>query len=70
MPYKDVTYENGLTERFYYNETPLEEAKRMARVNRVASFPSVNHRAETHRPTAAEVSDIKTSELKRGKESK
>ena len=70
MPYKDVTYDNGLTERFYYNETPLEEAKRMARINRVASFPSVNHRAKTHRPRAAEVSDTKTSELNRGKESK
>ena len=49
MPYKDITYDNGSTERFYYNETPLEEAKRMARMNRVASFPSANHRAKTHR---------------------
>jgi len=22
MPYKDVTYDNGFTERFYYDETP------------------------------------------------
>jgi hypothetical protein len=43
MPYKDVTYDNGLTERFYYDETPLEEAKRMARINRVAKFPSMNY---------------------------
>ena len=64
MPYKDVTYDNGATERFYYNETPLEEAKRMARSNRVACFPSANHRAKTHRPRAAEVTDTKTSKPK------
>ena len=22
MPYKDITYDNGFTERFYYDETP------------------------------------------------
>jgi hypothetical protein len=25
MPYKDVTYDNGFTERFYYDETPDEK---------------------------------------------
>ena len=47
MPYKDVTYDNGFTERFYYDETPEEEALRMSRINSVAKFPSANHRAET-----------------------
>ena len=45
MPYKDITYDNGFTERFYYNETLDEEALRMSRTNRVKSFPSANHRA-------------------------
>ena len=49
MPYKDVTYDNGFTERFYYNETSDEEALRMARMNRVKSFPSANHRSEVKR---------------------
>ena len=44
MPYKDVTYDNGFTERFYYDETPTEEALRMSRINSVAKFPSANHR--------------------------
>ena len=44
MPYKDVTYENGFTERFYYDETPYEEALRMSRANSVSKFPSVNSR--------------------------
>ena len=26
MPYKDITYDNGFTERFYYDETLDEEA--------------------------------------------
>ena len=43
MPYKDVTDANGFTERFYYDETPYEEALRMGRMNSVAKFPSVNH---------------------------
>ena len=43
MPYKDVTYDNGFTERFYYDETPYEEALRMGRMNSVAKFPLVNH---------------------------
>ena len=42
MPYKDVTYDNGFTERFYYDETPYEEALRMSRVNSVSKFPSIN----------------------------
>jgi hypothetical protein len=49
MPHKDVTYDNGATERFYYDVTPYEEAKRMARINRVATFPSANYRFATHR---------------------
>ena len=49
MPYKDVTYDNGFTERFYYNETPDEEAFRMFGNNRVKSFPSANHRAAVKR---------------------
>jgi len=59
MPYKDVTYENGFTERFYYDETPYEEALRMGRMNSVAKFPSANHRATkmTKSPT------LKVSEL-------
>ena len=42
MPYKDVTYENGFTERFYYGETPYEEALRVSRTNSVSKFPSAN----------------------------
>jgi len=42
MPYKDVTHDNGFTERFYYDETPYEEALRMSRSNSVLKFPSVN----------------------------
>ena len=49
MPYKDITYDNGFTERFYYNETLDEEALRMFGTNRVKSFPSVNHRAAVNR---------------------
>lgn len=49
MPYKDITYDNGFTERVYYDETPEEEASRMSRTNRVKSFPSVNHRAAFQR---------------------
>ena len=48
MPYKDITYDNGFTERFYYDETLDEEALRMSRTNRVKSFPSANHRASTN----------------------
>ena len=45
MPYKDITYDNGFTERFYFDETLDEEALRMSRTNRIKSFPSANHRA-------------------------
>lgn len=49
MPYKDVTYDNGFTERFYYDETDDEQALRMGRMNSVAKFPSANHRSAIHR---------------------
>ena len=49
MPYKDVTYDNGFTERFYYDETPDEEALRMSRINSVAKIPSANYRSATHK---------------------
>ena len=42
MPYKDVTYDNGFTERFYYDETSYEEALRLSRSNSVSKFPSAN----------------------------
>ena len=45
MPYKDITYDNGFTERVYYNMTASEEAERFKRTNRVKSFPSANHRS-------------------------
>lgn len=44
MPYKDVTYDNGFTERFYFNETEEEEALRISRINSISKFPSVNFR--------------------------
>ena len=49
MPYKDNTYDNGFTERVYYNMTASEEAERFKRTNRVKSFPSANHRAALKR---------------------
>jgi len=49
MPYKDITYDNGFTERVYYDETLEEEAFRMSRTNRVKSFPSANHRTALKR---------------------
>ena len=48
MPYKDVTYGNGFTERFYYDETDYEQALRISRINSVAKFSSANHRSATH----------------------
>ena len=45
MPYKDITYDNGFTERFYYDETEWEQALRMSRTNKVAKFPSANSRS-------------------------
>lgn len=47
MPYKDITYDNGFTERFYYDETDSEQALRMGRMNSVAKFRSANHRSAT-----------------------
>ena len=47
MPYKDVTYENGFTERFYYDETEQEQALRMNRINSVSKFLSANSRCTT-----------------------
>ena len=47
MPYKDITYDNGFTERFYFDETEEEEALRMSRINSVAKFPSANHPPNT-----------------------
>ena len=47
MPYRDITYDNGFTERFYYDETESEQALRMGRMNSVAKFPSANHRSAT-----------------------
>ena len=44
MPYKDVTYDNGFTERFYYDETEEEEALRISRINSISQFPSANYR--------------------------
>jgi hypothetical protein len=58
MPYKDITYDNGCTERFYYDETPYEEALRMSRMNSVAKFPSANHRSAT-RQNPSKPSDSK-----------
>lgn len=45
MPYKDITYDNGFTERVYFNMTSSEEADRFKQMGGVKSFPSVNHRA-------------------------
>ena len=58
MPYKDITYDNGCTERFYCDETPYEEALRMGRMNSVAKFPSANHRS------AARQNPVKPSDSK------
>ena len=44
MPYKDVTYDNGFTERFYFDETEEEEAQRISRINSISKFPSANCR--------------------------
>jgi len=45
VPYKDITYDNGFTERIYYNTTPSEEAELFINMSGVKSFPSANHRA-------------------------
>jgi len=44
MSYKDVTYDNGFTERIYYDETKEEEALRISRNNSISKFPSANCR--------------------------
>ena len=44
MPYKDVTYDNGFTERFYFDETEEKEALRISRINSISKFPSANCR--------------------------
>ena len=44
MPYKDITYDNGFTERVYYNITASEEAERIKSINHVKTFPSANHK--------------------------
>ncbi|MDB2444966.1 hypothetical protein N9X66_07430 [Gammaproteobacteria bacterium] len=48
MAYKDITYDNGFTERFYYDETEEEEALRMSRITSVAKFPSANARSSAN----------------------
>ena len=63
MPYKDVTYENGFTERFYYDETPDEEALRMSRSNSVSKFPSANSNRAT-RNSAPDLDDRKRTSRK------
>jgi len=51
MPYKDVTYDNGFTERLYHNETKEEEALRISRINSTLKFPSVNCRYASKKRT-------------------
>ena len=62
MPYKDITYDNGFTERFYFDETEEEEALRMSRINSVAKFPSANLRSAIHQ-NPAKPSDSKPPQL-------
>ena len=61
MPYKDVTYENGFTERIYHDETPYEEALRMSRTNSVIKFPSVNAKSKTLNKSPAFLTRVKSS---------
>ena len=51
MPYKDVRYDNGFTERFYFDETKEEEAHRINRINSTSKFPSVNCRYASKKKT-------------------
>ena len=44
MPYKDITYDNGFTERVYYNMTASEEAERFKSINHIKTFPSANYK--------------------------
>ena len=62
MPYKDITYDNGFTERFYFDETEDEQALRMSRINSVAKFPSANHRSAVHQ-IPSKPSDSKPPQL-------
>jgi len=55
MPYKDITYDNGFTERFYYDETEWEQALRMSRTNKVAKFPSANTRSTARKSRKKQV---------------
>ena len=57
MPYKDITYENGFTERIYYNMTATEEADRFKQINGVKCFPSMNHRATSARRSSKQDHD-------------
>ena len=59
MPYKDVTYDNGFTERFYYNETQEEEAHRISRSNSISKFPSANCRYAPNKKRAKQQSKTK-----------
>jgi len=47
MPYKYVTYKNGFTEIIPVDLTVAEEARQMARMNGVKSFPSTNYRTDS-----------------------
>ena len=58
MPYRDVTYDNGFTERFYYDETPYEEALRISRANSAEKFPSANARSASSKNCVKEM-DLK-----------
>ena len=51
MPYKDVTYDNGFTERFYFDETAEEEALQISRINSISKFPSVKFRYASEKRT-------------------
>ena len=62
MPYKDITYDNGFTERFYFDETEDEQALRMSRINSVAKFPSANYRSVT-RQNPSKQTDSKPPQL-------
>ena len=51
MPYKDVTYDNGFTERFYFDEALAEEGLRLSRINSTFKFPSMNCRYASKKRT-------------------
>jgi hypothetical protein len=63
MPYKDITYDNGFTERFYYDETEWEEALRMSRKNSVAIFPSANARSTARKSPVKQKSKSKKTDM-------